>query len=164
MKNSYLYILSLVLLITFSNTAKAQTTSSCDSKALKDELYQLLKPDYRYDKSRISEITIKDVLQAGELGVPLLQTEKYRIMFNTRGYSTGLDIKIYNKPAGTPDRIMLYSIKEERDAGKTIFYYKPGDITKSTMIYIDYIVPAATEEAQIGTQGCVVFLMGYKIG
>ena len=85
-------------------------------------------------------------------------------MFNTKGYSTDLDIKIYDKPAGTANRIILYSIKEERDAGKTIFYYEPGDITKSKMIYIDYIVPAATDEAQMGTQGCVVFLMGYKIG
>ena len=41
--------------------------------------------------------------------------------------------------------------------------YVPS-FTNFTTIYIDYIIPAVTDENLIGKNGCVVFLMGYKVG
>jgi len=160
MKKSFLYIAFIALTFNLS-TVNAQT--ECDSRVLKNELYNMLKPDYRYDKSKVTEVTIKNVSQGGEIGVPILSTEKYRLLFNTAGFPTDVEIRVYDKAMGEDGRQLLYSIEEEKKAGKTVFMFKPS-VEHFKTIYIDYVIPAVTDDALLGQKGCIVFLMGYKVG
>ena len=160
MKNIFAYLILIAL--TFQTSAYF-AQSECDAKPLKQELYNLLKPDYRYDKSKVTEITVKNVNQGGEIGVPILASERYRLLFNTAGFPTEVKIMIYDKPLDSENRTLLYSNQEELKAGKTTFLYHPNfEIFK--FIYVDYIIPPSTDTALIGQKGCVVFLMGYKVG
>lgn len=159
MKN-YLILIVTAILVFIAPSLNAQT--DYDTKALKTELYQLLKPNYRYDKSNVSVITVKNAIQGGEIGVPILNTESYRLLFNTAGFPSLVDIKIYDKPLGDENRKLLFSSKEDGN-DKSIFMYTPS-FKHFTTIYVDYIVPATTDKSLLGKKGCVVFLMGYKIG
>ena len=82
------YAILIAIAIVFAITPALQAQTDYDAKALKSELYQLLKPNYRYVPS----------------------------------------------------------------------------FPHFTTIYIDYIIPAVTDENLIGKKGCIVFLMGYKVG
>ena len=96
-------------------------------------------------------------MQGTEIEIPLYASEKYRLLFNTKNLPVDVDIKIYNKKVGTKNRKLLYSSSEEKTDGK-IFTYEPVNKNK---IYVDYILPGIEEK---GVTGCVVFLLGYKIG
>jgi len=154
MKKVILYIsLIAFLLITLSAT----TDSVCDVRVLKNELLKELRPDYKYDSSNINRFILESKRQGTEVQVPLFSGEKYRLLFNTAGLSTDFEIKIYDKKNGASNRNLLFSASNNQ-TGQNIFVYEPEN---PKTIYIDYILPGVEEE---GITGCIVFLMGYKIG
>lgn len=134
----------------------AQADLSCDAKKLKGEIKGELKPDYKYDSSKITRIVYKDKEQLKEVEVPLFIGEKYRFVFNTKSLPKQVEINVYNKKAGMKKRKLLYSSSKEKDTDN-IFVWEPE---KSRKMYINYKVPPGSAADQ---RGCVVFLLGYKL-
>ncbi|MEQ8324324.1 MAG: hypothetical protein RIC15_10625 [Vicingaceae bacterium] len=151
----------LSLLLTFSiiigSAEELQTAFVCPSTELKNEIKPLLKPEYKYDSSKITRIKIKG--QEGkvtEVEVPLFIGEKYKFIFNTAELQEDVVISVYNKKQGKSNRELLYSNQNDKDGKKTTFTWEPE---KSRTMYINYEVP---KDAGI-SEGCVVFLLGYRI-
>jgi len=155
MKKTILYSL-LVSVIVLSTAAKIES-NECDVRILKNELLQNLKPDFKYDSSNTSRFILESKMQGTEIEIPLYSTEKYRLLFNTKNLPVDVDIKIYNKRVGNKNRKLLYSSAEEKTEDK-IFTYEPVNQNK---IYVDYILPGIEEK---DVTGCIVFLLGYKVG
>jgi hypothetical protein len=155
MKKTILYSL-LASVILLSTAAKIES-NECDVRVLKNGLIQLLKPDYKYDSSNTSRFILESKMQGTEIEIPLYSTEKYRLLFNTSNLPVNVDIKIYNKKVGSKNRKLLYSSSDEETEGK-IFTYEPVNQNK---VYVDYILPGVEEK---GITGCIVFLLGYKVG
>lgn len=154
MKKILFYSTILVLLLT--TTALKLEEVKCVASDLKNELTPLLKPEYKYDSSKITRVSYKkEVFQAG-LEVPLFMGEKYRFLFNTAGLPKDIEINIYDKKPTSKKKVALFTLSDVREAGKHIYTFEP---TKSKKMYVVYTIPA-TEEKDL--KGCVVFLLGYK--
>jgi hypothetical protein len=149
---------TILMLVLFLSTSAIVDEKECDVRSLKNQLIQELKPDYKYDSSNATRFILESKKQGTEIVVSLFSTEKYRLLFNTAALPVDINIKIYDKKIGSRNRKLLYSIENEKIKGKTVFMYEPE--TPKTM-YIDYILPGV-EETEL--TGCVVFLLGYKIG
>ena len=147
------------LILTFSlivgTSSALQTTFVCPSTDLKNEIKPLLKPDYKYDSSKITRIQANGDSSLREVEVPLFIGEKYKFIFNTAQLQKDVIINVYNKKAGKGNRELLYTNKSEIDGKKTTFEWEPD---KSRTMYINYEIPKGTTG-----DGCVVFLLGYRI-
>ena len=147
-----------ILLITFLVISTAfQVAEECDTMALKKELKDLLKPDYKYDSSKTTRFYYKTKPQQKEIEIPLYRGEKYRFLFNLSGISReGVKVSIYNKPFDNSKRELLYELKPE--PGKMIYTFEPD---KSRKMYINYAIPEVSETTE--TRDCLVFVLGYKL-
>ncbi len=147
------------LFLTFTlivGSSKAlQSTFVCPSTDLKNEIKPNLKPDYKYDSSKITRIKANGDSTTKEVEVPLFIGEKYKFIFNTAQLQEDVVISVYNKKAGKQKRTLLYSNKDDKSGDKTTFEWEPE---KSKTMYINYEVPKGTTG-----DGCVVFLLGYRI-
>jgi hypothetical protein len=149
----------LFLLAGIISTATIQITEECDATALKKELKRELRPEYKYDSSKISRFTYKDKTQVKEIEVPLFMGEKYRFLFNTAGFSQNVKVEIYNKKIGHKKRKLLYEI--EPIDGKHIYIFEPK---KSRKMYINYTIPKAeVVDGEEPMKGCAIFLLGYRL-
>ncbi len=156
MKKIIFYI-ALLLTSTLSSSF-IQVSEKCNVKALKNELKKELKPDFKYDSSNVNQFTLEAKKQGTELHVPLFSHEKYKLLFNTAGLPCDFEINIFDKKYGTKNRKLLYAVKGSEAHGKHIFSFEPES---PKAMYIDYLLPASEKE---NISGCIVFLMGYKIG
>jgi hypothetical protein len=147
----YISLLSVLLITT------SATEDNCDVRALKNELIRELRPDFKYDSSNINRFILENKEQGTEVQVPIFSSESYRLLFNTVSLPTNFEINIYNKKVGSSNRKLLFSVKGS-ETDKHVFVFEPEN---AKTMYIDYLLPATTEK---GLTGCVVFLMGYKIG
>jgi hypothetical protein len=147
--------LFLTLTIIFGTTKALQTTFVCPSTDLKNEIKPNLKPDYKYDSSKITRIKARGDSSNKEVEVPLFIGEHYKFIFNTAQLQSDVVISVYNKKAGKNNRVLLYSNKDEKGGDKTTFEWEPE---KSRTMYINYEIPKGTTG-----DGCVVFLLGYRI-
>jgi hypothetical protein len=153
MKKIGFYIGLLSILIISSST----TEDNCDVRSLKNELIRELRPDFKYDSSNISRFILENEKQGTEVQVPIFSSENYRLLFNTSAIPTDFEIKIYNKKIGANNRKLLFSVNGS-ETDKNIFVFEPEE---AKTMYIDYILPGVEEK---NLTGCIVFLMGYKIG
>jgi hypothetical protein len=147
--------LFLTLTLIIGTSSALQTTFVCPSTDLKNEIKPLLKPDYKYDSSKITRISAKGDSSLREVEVPLFIGEKYKFIFNTAQLQKDVIINVYNKKAGKGNRELLYSNKDQIDGKKSTFVWEPD---KSRTMYINYEIPKGTTG-----DGCVVFLLGYRI-
>jgi len=145
----------LLLILSVISIAAIQVTEECDATALKKELKQKLKPDFKYDSSKTTRFTYKNKEQTKEIEIPLYMGEKYRFAFNTAGLAEGIEIGVYSKPTGHRKRELIYKL--EKKEGQHLYSFDPE---KSKKMYITYTIPAVEEEA---LRGCVIFLLGYKV-
>ncbi len=150
----YLALISIFIL----SSSQVEYNGDCDIRALKNELKSELKPDFKYDSSNINRFILEPQKQGTEVHVPLFSSEKYKLLFNTGGLPSDFEIQIYDKKFGEKNRKLLYSVKGSESVGKHIFSFEP---TEPKTMYIDYLLPASDEK---NVTGCIVFLMGYKIG
>lgn len=150
-------IISLILTLTLiiGTSSALQNTFVCPSTDLKEEIKPMLKPDYKYDSSKITRIKAMGDSAVNEVEVPMFIGEKYKFVFNTAQLQKDVVISIYNKKAGKEKRELLYSNKNEKGPQKTTFEWEPE---KSRTMYINYEIPKGTTG-----DGCVVFLLGYRI-
>ncbi len=154
MKKTALYVALFSLFVVLTSTIE---DTNYDTKALKKELIQELKPDYKYDSSNINHFELKSETQGAEIQVPIFSNEKYRLLFNTAEFSSDFEIKIYNKKQGSKNRKILYAVKGS-ETDQHVFIFEPEN---AKTMYIEYTIPSTEEK---GVKGCIVFLMGYKIG
>lgn len=155
MKKVIFYSTILVLLLT--TTALKLEEVQCVAADLKKELTPLLKPEYKYDSSKITRVLYKkEAFQSG-IEVPLFMGEKYRFLFNTAGLPKDIEINIYDKKPTSKKKTALFTLSNVKEAGKHIYFFEPE---KSKKMYVVYTVPAIEEE---NLKGCVVFLLGYKL-
>lgn len=151
-------ILSLILTLTmiFGTTKALQNRFVCPSTDLKNAVKPLLEPDYKYDSSKTTRISSSGEVEIKEVEVPLFIGEKYKFIFNTAELQKDIVISVYNKQLGKNNRQLLYSNKDELNGKTTTYAWEPD---KSRTMYINYEVPKEAGNAQ----GCVVFLLGYRI-
>ncbi|MCO6500921.1 MAG: hypothetical protein J5I47_11195 [Vicingus serpentipes] len=152
MNKAVKYILIVVVLII---STAAQIVGECDATALKSELKQELKPDYKYDSSKTTRFTFKDKIQTKEIEIPLYMGEKYRFAFNTAGLPKDVKIEIYSKPIGHRKRELIYQLKQKEN--QHLYSFDPE---KSKKMYITYTIPVVEDEE---LNGCITFLLGYKV-
>lgn len=133
------------------------SVGECNSKELKDAVLSLLKPDFKYDSSKIIRFEYTTTEQVKETEVPLFIGEKYRFLFNLNAAPLGAEVRVYDKPYDSKKRKLIYSTKQEKEGEKNIFIFEP---VKSKKIYVDVVVPSTDKTFQ---RGCVVFVIGYKI-
>ena len=151
-------LLSLILtfLVIIGTTKALQTRFICSSTELKNAVKPMLKPDFRYDSSKITRINNSGEAKVLEVEVPLFIGEKYKFIFNTSELQEDVIISVYNKKIGKKNRELLYSNKEQMDSKESTFQWEPE---KSRTMYINYEMPRTGSPSQ----GCVVFLLGYRI-
>ena len=147
-------ILAIALSIFTYSTSMAQEAAECDATGLKAVLKPFLMPVYKYDSSNITKFTFKAEIQGKEIEVPLFSSEKYRLLFNA-STTPGLEIYIYDKPKGRSNRTLLYASKSKNNK-EGLYSYDPET---SAPVYVTYLLPGSEN---VGTEGCVVFLLGYK--
>lgn len=150
----------ITLLLTFTliiGTTKAlQSTFVCPSTDLKNAIKPNLKPDYKYDSSKTTRLKLSGEAKTFEVEVPLFIGEKYKFIFNTAELQDDVVISVYNKKLGKNNRELLYTNKEDKSGDKTTYEWEPE---KSRTMYINYEVAKGGDISQ----GCVVFLLGYRI-
>lgn len=156
MKKIIFYSTILVLLLT--TTALKLEEVQCVAADLKNELMPVLKPEYKYDSSKITRVLYKkEVFQSG-IEVPLFMGEKYRFVFNTAGLPKDIEINIFDKkPSNKMKKNALFTLSNVKEAGKHIYSFEPE---KSKKMYVVYTIPATEQE---DLKGCVVFLLGYRL-
>jgi len=151
MKKNILY-LTFASIILFTNTA-IQIAEDIDITALKTELKRELRPDYKYDSSKVSSFTYKNKTQVKEIEIPLFFGEKYRFLFNTAA-AKGVKVEIYNKTFSNKKRKLLYTLEQKED--QNVYIFEPE---KSSKMYIFYTIPEATGSE---VNGSMIFVLGYK--
>ena len=150
-------IIVITLLSFFSiSSIKAQESASCDATTIKNEMKAELKPDYKYDSSKITKYTTSADFQGKEIEVPLFEGEKYRLVFNITDANKNFQVYVYSEKAGTKDRKALFALKNVREEGKNVYTYEPDGQTK---LYITYVIPPSLEGVK---ESCVAFMLGYK--
>ena len=154
MKKTILY--SALAVITFLTTSAIQYNSNeCDVRALKNETLKNLKPDYKYDSSKITRFLFTNKEQVIEIAAPLFKDDKYRFIFNVAGMPIYIGVKFYDKKKGSKKRKELYSLQKVE--GQNIYFFDP---IVSKKIYLDYIVPRTTKQK---LTGCIVCVIGYHL-
>ena len=107
MKRKLSYIASFCL-ISLLSIAAIEVSEACDFTALKKELKNELKPDFKYDSSKITRFTYKGKTQQKETEVPQFMGEKYKFLFNTSCLPVDVKVEVYSKPIGHKKRTLLY--------------------------------------------------------
>jgi len=148
----------MMLGILLTSAEVIQKSYVCPTTELKQEIKPLLKPDFKYDSSKITRLSISGEAKSKEIEVPLFIGEKYRFIFNTSEMPEGVNIVVYDKKQGKKNRVKLFSIQDELNLNKdqTTFVFEP---LKSRTMYVDYELPTTDHLLK----GCVVFLLGYRI-
>lgn len=142
--------IALVIVTAFISTAAIQVGES-DITTLKNELKRELRPDYKYDSSKISDFNYSSKTQIKEIEVPLFFGEQYRFLFNTAD-AKGVKIEIHTKPATNSNRKAIFST--QASDSKTVHIFEPE---KSSKMYITYLIPE-----NLKGSGNVIFVLGYK--
>jgi hypothetical protein len=148
MKFNFIY---LIIFAAFISTAAIQVTEEIDVTMLKSELKRELRPDYKYDSSKVSSFTYNNESQVKEIEVPLFMGEKYRFLFNINA-AKGVKVEIYSKPSTSKNRKLLYTLNEQPN--QYVYTFEPE---KSSKMYINYTIPAGS-----GLEGKMIFVLGYK--
>ena len=154
MKKTKLYI-SLIAILLSATAIQAQ--NDCDVRALKNELLQGLKPDFKYDSFKATRFTYKNEVQVFEIAAPLFKDEKFRFLLNTAGLPKDIEIKFFDKKKGKNNRKELFAIKDTPEDGKNVYIFEP---TASKTIYLTYIIPRTTKQ---NLTGCIVCVIGYNL-
>ncbi len=154
MKKYILYIIISAITLSFSCL---QAQNDCDVRALKNELLQGLKPDFKYDSYKATRFTYKNEIQVIEIVAPLFKEEQFRFLLNTAGVPKDIEIKFFDKKQGAKNRKELFAVKDTPEDGKNVYIFEPKESKK---IYLNYIIPRTTKE---NLMGCMVCLIGYNI-
>lgn len=150
-----LYIQFITVFAIFSISA-IQNTEECDALALKSDLKEELKPNYKYDSAKTTRFSYKTKEQRKEIEIPLFIGEKYRFLFNTSGLTQNIKIEIYNKPFDHKKRELLYKLEPKK--GKHIYTFEPE---KSRKMYVIYTIPKVEEPTLV--KDCLVLVIGYQL-
>ena len=146
--------LSTVLFIIL--VAFAFQEAPCDAKALKERAQKELDP-FTYDMSKLTHISYRSKPTLKEIEAPLFIGEKYRLVFNTEALPKQIVVSVYNRDKDSNKRKLLFTTKDA-PASKRLFTF---DISFARKTFIDYEIPAGDSTAG---GGCIVFMLGYKVG
>ncbi|MFH1321999.1 MAG: hypothetical protein ABII90_15275 [Bacteroidota bacterium] len=162
-KKTLFAILSLMILNASSNFSVSQTPEGvttypekCKSSVLLKETKPLL-DDYVYDSMKLTKIKYKDVARKKGLDVFLFIDVKHKFIFNTSALPLGMGITIYDKRPTSKNRKLLFN-SGDFPGGDKLIVFDPEEGLSG--IYIEYNIPAATDNIQYG---CVFTVTGYKL-
>jgi hypothetical protein len=128
-------------------------------KTTKEEL-----GDLNYDGSESTYFQVRKKVSYKEVDVALFLRDNYHLFFNGNPTSAKVSVRIYDKPANNPDRIMLWEVKNISGKQKSIsenelkemyaFYVEDVDDLRS--VFVDYEIQKGKPE-----RGGIVMVLGY---
>lgn len=120
--------------------------------------------DLNYDGSKSTYFQVKDELTFKEVEIAVFLRDNYHLFFNGYPAPSKVTIRIYDKPADNPDRIMLWEIKNISgkrksttiDELKKMYGYYVEDPNSLKSIFVDYEIHKGDP-----SRGGVVLVLGY---
>lgn len=122
--------------------------------------------DLKYDGSKVTYFEIKNRIQFKEVEVILFLREKNTLFFNGELSAGRVNLKIYDKPANDPNRLMLFEVKNinkksvsvsENELNERLSFYDPNP-TKLRSVFVDYEISKSKKEER----GAIVMAIGYE--
>lgn len=120
--------------------------------------------DLKFDGAKSTYFQYRDALTFKEVEVAIFLRENYHLFFNGYPAPSKVTIRIYDKPANNPDRIMLWEVKNISGKRKSIsveelkkmyaFYVEDVDNLRS--VFVDYEIHKSKPQ-----RGGVVMVLGY---
>ena len=150
-------LISILLLLPLLFSFQTDVNDMCNDKEAKTNAIKLL-GEYSYSSSKTSSFFFVNNEQIREIEVNLFEGEDYRFIFNNEFLPQNVEVRIYDKSKENKFRKMLFTSKDQ--PSQTSFIFEPS--WKYKDIYINYVVPPATDSGQIN-KGCSVFVVGYKL-
>src|SRR5680860_542004 len=128
-------------------------------KTTKEEL-----GDLNYEGSKSTYFQVRKEVSYKEVEVALFLRDNYHLFFNGNPSSAKVSVRIYDKPANNPDRIMLWEVKNISGKQKSVsenelkemyaFYVEDVDYLRS--VFVDYEIQKGKPE-----RGGVILVLGY---
>lgn len=140
--------------VPYDKGTEPPSATRCDQKELTDKGKTLLDP-FQYDNSRLTQIDFKNKPQKITLDIPLFFGEEYRTVFTTVDLPQNAEINIYDKPANSKKRELLFSSK---NSSGTDFLF---EIERSDKMIVEYDIPLVGSDS-INKSACVLFMLGYR--
>lgn len=121
--------------------------------------------DLNYDGSKSTYFQVRDKLIFKEVEVALFLRENNHLLFNGHPSSSKVTVRIYDKPAENPDRVMLWEVNNISGKRKTIseaelkkmyaYYVEDADDLRS--VFVDYEIHKGKP-----ARGGIVLVIGYE--
>ncbi|MEX1191874.1 MAG: hypothetical protein WEA99_07845 [Brumimicrobium sp.] len=156
-------ILILSVLFLLSSTASAQDSFIESMNKAKSDLKAGL-GDLKYDGSKSTYFQVKKEVTYKEVEVAVFLRENYHLFFDGSPAPSKVTLRIFDKPADNPDRIMLFEVKNISGKQKSVtvdelkekyaYYVEDPEMLKN--VYVDYEI-AKGKPARAG----VVMALGY---
>lgn len=135
---------------------KQEISSSvdCDQKELVNKSKILIEP-YQYDNSKLTQVEFKKDPQKITVEIPLFFGEEYRVVFTTVNLPQNSEINIYDKPAKSRKRELLYGTTS--NSGTEFLF----ELERADKMVIEYDIPPVGKDS-IAQKACILFMMGYR--
>jgi len=120
--------------------------------------------DLNYDGSKSTYFQVRNEVSYKEVEVALFLRDNYHLFFNGNPTSAKVSVKIYDKPANNPDRIMLWEVKNISGKQKSVsenelkemYAYYVEDVDNLRSVFVDYEIQKGKPE-----RGGIVLVLGY---
>lgn len=120
--------------------------------------------DLNYDGSKSTYFQVKNELTFKEVEIAVFLRDNYHLFFNGYPAESKVTLRIYDKPADNPNRIMLWEIKNISGKRKStsveelkkMYAYYVEDPNSLKSIFVDYEIHKGDL-----SRGGVVLVLGY---
>lgn len=160
---SIITILSFALILTSFGQQDDVTQLKNEVKEAKEELKNNL-GSQKYDGSKTTYYEVRNTVNHKDLEIILFLRDNYSLNFSGKASRGKVRLRIYDKPADNPDRIMLFEVKNI--SGKTAsitsnelnqnleFYVQNPQSLRS--VYVEYEIQKGKTD-----RGAIVLVLGY---
>lgn len=120
--------------------------------------------DLKYDGSKSTFFQVRKQVSYKEVEVAIFLRENYHLFFNGNPTSSKVTVRIYDKPADNPDRIMLWEVRNISGKQKSVsvnelkekYAYYVEDPNNLRSVFVDYEIQKGKPE-----RSGIVMVLGY---
>ncbi|PHR47303.1 MAG: hypothetical protein COA32_07735 [Fluviicola sp.] len=157
----FLQIILICFTFAFSSLAQDSFIDKMNEakKTTKEEL-----GDLKFDGSKSTYFQVREEVSYKEVEVAIFLRKNYHLFFNGNPTSAKVTVRIYDKPANNPNRIMLWEVKNISGKQKSVsveelkkmYAYYVENVDNLRSIFVDYEIQKGKPE-----RGGVVMVLGY---